>query len=104
LAPSDVDEIEAIFGRDLEAKDLYADVIEVWDDSESSSHHGKMLEFYAGFYLPGDILAKIDRAAMLNPGSSQPVSGSGFGRLLRQTSLYREAPVRAAKTDFAPSG
>jgi hypothetical protein len=30
LAPSDVDEIEAIFGRDLGAKDLYADVIESW--------------------------------------------------------------------------
>lgn len=66
LAPAGVDEINAIFGHDLDAGSLYSDVIELWDSSESPDPHDRLLEFYANYYLPSDVLAKVDRASMLN--------------------------------------
>ena len=66
LAPGEASEINAIFGRKDTAQDLYADVISLWEGCQSKIPHDRMLEFYGNFYLPGDILAKVDRASMLN--------------------------------------
>jgi len=50
----------------LAPDEVYSDVIALWDSCESELPHDKMLEFYGNYYLSGNILAKVDRASMLN--------------------------------------
>jgi asparagine synthase (glutamine-hydrolysing) len=66
LGPAGIDELSEMFGEELDADSVYKDVIALWDQSGSSDPHDRLLEFYANYYLPSDILAKVDRASMLN--------------------------------------
>jgi asparagine synthase (glutamine-hydrolysing) len=64
LSPADPQTIAEICDEPLSAEDLYAEALEVWSAS-SGSLIDKSLEFYTNFYLPDDILTKVDRAAMM---------------------------------------
>jgi asparagine synthase (glutamine-hydrolysing) len=66
LAPADVGEISELFRNDVTVNDLYGAAIALWEGSQRQDVHDRALEFYANFYLPGSVLAKVDRASMLN--------------------------------------
>ncbi len=63
LAPS---ELEQLFGEKIDLDDLYSEAIETWDDCSSDDPIERAIAFYIRLYLQDDILAKVDRASMLN--------------------------------------
>ena len=60
------EEIGNLFGTPIGAEELYSEVLECWDESPEKSLGEQTLEFYGRFYLPNNILMKVDRASMLN--------------------------------------
>lgn len=46
-------------------EELFEEVSASWDDSDATSMTDKSLEFYTRFYLPDNILTKVDRASMM---------------------------------------
>ncbi len=65
MAPADLDQVSAICRSPVAADAVYDDVIALWNSCASDDPRDRLLEFYARFYLTGDILAKVDRASML---------------------------------------
>jgi asparagine synthase (glutamine-hydrolysing) len=63
LSPADPHLIGEIFKAPLTAEELYQEALDVW--AESGDLLDKTLEFYTNFYLPDDILTKVDRASMM---------------------------------------
>jgi asparagine synthase (glutamine-hydrolysing) len=66
LAPLEPNDINDIFEHPLAPEDLYEEVLTVWHAGEGKNLVDRTLEFYTNFYLPDDILMKVDRAAMWN--------------------------------------
>jgi asparagine synthase (glutamine-hydrolysing) len=67
LAPAGLAEIGAACGRRVAAEDVYGDVLALWQSSASDLDlHERHLEFFAEFYLQSGVLAKVDRASMMN--------------------------------------
>ncbi len=65
LAPLDPEDIADLFGRRVSWEDLYSEAIAAWR-SATGGWIDRTLEFYTRFYLQDNILAKVDRASMLN--------------------------------------
>jgi asparagine synthase (glutamine-hydrolysing) len=65
LAPADPALIADLFEEPVAAEELYSEAIALWFSGDGSSDIERTLEFYTNFYLQDDILAKVDRAAML---------------------------------------
>jgi asparagine synthase (glutamine-hydrolysing) len=66
MAPAEPDLIAELFEEPLRAEDLYAEAIDQWESSDPRLDLvDRTLEFYANFYLPNDILMKLDRASMM---------------------------------------
>jgi asparagine synthase (glutamine-hydrolysing) len=57
----------------LRAEELYEEAVDAWQASGKRNLIDLSLEFYTRFYLPENILFKIDRAAMLNSLESRAV-------------------------------
>src|SRR6516162_4567083 len=64
LSPADPHIIGEIFKAPLTAEELYQEALDLWAES-TGDLLDKTLEFYTNFYLPDDILAKVDRASMM---------------------------------------
>lgn len=65
LAPVDPEFMTELFNDPLSPEELYSEAIAMWDTSDAPSLVDRSLEFYTSFYLPDNILAKVDRASML---------------------------------------
>jgi asparagine synthase (glutamine-hydrolysing) len=66
-------EIAAAFEEPVAAEELYAEAIALWEENPRLSVAERTLEFFTNFYLPDDILVKVDRAAMMHSLESRAV-------------------------------
>lgn len=66
LGPASPADIADLLAEPVDVDDLYSEAIAAWDQSASTSHIDRTLEFYTNFYLADDILVKGDRAGMRN--------------------------------------
>lgn len=64
LGPSSLEDLEALFGATLHAEEVYSEAIGAWNESADLGLIDRSLEFYGRFYLPENILTKVDRASM----------------------------------------
>lgn len=58
--------IKELFTRPLPKEELYSEAITEWEQLSDLSEIERSLSFYTKFYLTENILAKVDRASMLN--------------------------------------
>jgi asparagine synthase (glutamine-hydrolysing) len=65
MSPIDPARMGTLFDAPLPVDELYSEAIEVWDSGNAKNPVDRALEFFTNFYLPDDILAKADRAAMM---------------------------------------
>jgi asparagine synthase (glutamine-hydrolysing) len=65
MAPANSIDIDALLETEVRVDELYEEAIELWENSESTNDVDRTLEFFTNFYLQDDILAKVDRAAMM---------------------------------------
>ena len=65
MAPLDPAMLGALFEAPLDPEDVYSEAIDAWDRAAAKNDIDRTLEFFTNFYLPDDILAKTDRAAMM---------------------------------------
>jgi asparagine synthase (glutamine-hydrolysing) len=63
LAPEAVSEL---LQEKFTAEELFEEPIKAWEDAVSPDPMDRTLEFYTRFYLQDNILAKVDRASMMN--------------------------------------
>jgi len=66
MAPLDLAELQELFSEPLDIEDLYSEAIEQWEACPQTDLVDKTLQFYTKLYLQDDILAKVDRASMMN--------------------------------------
>lgn len=66
MAPLEPSDLEDLLQARVRVEDLYDEAISVWDDGDGKSNVDRALEFFTNFYLPDDILMKVDRAAMMH--------------------------------------
>jgi len=59
-------EIEAATGIRIEPEDLYSEAIAAWESAPGGSPVDRTTQFFTRIYLQDGILAKVDRATMLN--------------------------------------
>ena len=63
LEPRDIDEL---FQEPTPVEELYSEAIEAWDRCAQPNIVDRALQFWTNLYLQDGILAKVDRASMLN--------------------------------------
>ena len=66
LAPLEPDAMAELFNEKVHAEDLYSEALDIWRQSACNSVLDRSLEFYTRLYLQDNILAKVDRASMMN--------------------------------------
>ena len=66
IGPADPRQVLRICQSNVELAQVYGDVFALWNGCASSHMGDRQLEFYAEYYLQGGILAKVDRASMMN--------------------------------------
>lgn len=59
-------ELEQLTGARFSAEEIYSEAIEAWDSCASASDVDRTLQFFTEIYLQDGILAKADRASMMN--------------------------------------
>lgn len=65
LAPLTPSEMVEMFADAETPEELYEEALTLWHRDESLNAVDRSVEFYANFYLPDSVLAKVDRASMM---------------------------------------
>ena len=65
MAPANSIDIDALLETKVRPDELYEEAIALWELSTGSNDVDRTLEFFTNFYLQDNILAKVDRAAMM---------------------------------------
>jgi asparagine synthase (glutamine-hydrolysing) len=67
MAPLEPKEIADLMGEPVALETVYGDAIELWEIGRQNGKNAqeRLLEFFTKFYLPDNILAKVDRASMM---------------------------------------
>jgi len=73
MSPVEPDLMAELFHEPLDAEELYSEAVSLWDGEAKLDIVDRTLAFFTNFYLPDDILAKVDRAAMMNSLESRAV-------------------------------
>lgn len=66
LAPLQPEEIGDILESRVRPEEVYSEVLDAWNTATSTNLVDRTMEFYTRFYLQDNILAKVDRASMMN--------------------------------------
>lgn len=66
LGPIEPKEMVELFHEPSNVEEIYSEAIQYWDDTPRDDLVEKTLQFYTKLYLQDDILAKVDRASMMN--------------------------------------
>ena len=66
LGPLAPDNLAELFGEPINVEEIYSETIDAWNAPGSDNEIDRTLQFYSELYLQNDILAKMDRAGMLN--------------------------------------
>ncbi len=66
LAPASAEMLEELLHEPVDAEELYSDAVAHWNAAQSDDPVDRTSEFFVRFYLQDGILAKVDRASMLN--------------------------------------
>ena len=74
MAPVQPEMIGELLETSARPEEIYAEAVALWDDATPGKHDiDRTLEFYSCLYLQDNILAKVDRAAMMNSLESRAV-------------------------------
>lgn len=66
MAPLDPDAAADFFAEPMKVEEVYSEAIELWETGPAKTRVDRLLQFFTVFYLQDDILAKVDRAAMMS--------------------------------------
>jgi asparagine synthase (glutamine-hydrolysing) len=66
MAPLEPRDLAEMIEAPARVEDVYDEAIALWDSGGSKPPVDRALEFFTTFYLQDDILAKVDRAAMMS--------------------------------------
>ncbi|HKW94466.1 MAG TPA: asparagine synthase (glutamine-hydrolyzing) [Methylomirabilota bacterium] len=66
LSPVEPAMMRELCEEPLDAEELYVEAVDAWDRTRELDVIDRTLEFYTTFYLPDNILAKVDRASMMS--------------------------------------
>ncbi|MFM8888213.1 MAG: asparagine synthase-related protein [Chthoniobacterales bacterium] len=66
MAGMDLDDLRECFGDKIKLEDVFSEAIEAWDAIESDDIVEKATSFFIRLYLQESVLAKVDRASMMN--------------------------------------
>lgn len=66
LAPLEIGELNELFQETVQEEEIYSEVLDLWHSAPQLGLNERTQEFYVNFYLQDGILAKVDRAAMMN--------------------------------------
>ena len=66
MSPLRINDIIDLLGEDTDIDSIYSEAIESWNNCKSKWVGDKITQYYVDYYLQDDILAKTDRASMMN--------------------------------------
>lgn len=66
LGALEPDELQRVTGTKFSVEEIYSEAMQAWESAPGGSSVDRTLQFFTRLYLPDGILAKADRASMMN--------------------------------------